>query len=222
MKRGAATEAAEIVDRMLVNLQATVPPKGRAGSDARTAIGDARANAFKLLIDDAMGPPLDACFDQTRLAGASWQQIETVRYWVAQEAPATQGGMLLKDAGIRLCLATASRIIAGMTFVSRQDVNAIKAQLQQPFQDAIEVAADDMDQMTFQALISLHGAVTNHLVATALPLPRLLGFEFFEPLPSLVMAYRLYDDASRADELRQENKVVHPAFCPPTGIALSA
>jgi prophage DNA circulation protein len=36
-----------------------------------------------------------------------------------------------------------------------------------------------------------------------------------------VMAYKLYDDASRCDELRQENKVVHPAFCPPTGRALS-
>ena len=109
-----------------------------------------------------------------------------------------------------------------MTFVSRQDVDAIKQQLQQPFQDAEEIAADDMDQMTFQALIALHGAVTNHLVATARPLPRMLGFQFFEPLPSLVMAYKLYDDASRCDELREENKVVHPAFCPPTGQALSA
>jgi prophage DNA circulation protein len=36
-----------------------------------------------------------------------------------------------------------------------------------------------------------------------------------------VLAYRLYADASRADEIRAENKVVHPAFCPPTGIALS-
>ena len=76
--------------------------------------------------------------------------------------------------------------------------------------------------MTFQALIALHGAVTNHLVTTARPLPRMLNFQFFEPLPSLVMAYKLYDDASRCDELREENKVVHPAFCPPTGQALSA
>jgi prophage DNA circulation protein len=36
------------------------------------------------------------------------------------------------------------------------------------------------------------------------------------------MAYRLYTDASRADDVRDENKVVHPAFCPMTGLALSA
>jgi prophage DNA circulation protein len=41
-------------------------------------------------------------------------------------------------------------------------------------------------------------------------------------MPTLVMAYRLYADASRGDELRAENKVVHPAFSPAAGLALSA
>jgi prophage DNA circulation protein len=59
------------------------------------------------------------------------------------------------------------------------------------------------------------------LIATARPLPRMLNFVFFEPLPSLVIAYRLYDDASRCDEVREENKIVHPAFCPQAGQALS-
>jgi prophage DNA circulation protein len=108
-----------------------------------------------------------------------------------------------------------------MTFVSRQQIEAMKAQLLQPFQDCEEIAADEMDQMTFQSLIMLHGAITAHLVATALPLPRLLNYQFFEPLPTLVMAYKLYADASRADELRDENRIVHPAFCPLLGTALS-
>jgi prophage DNA circulation protein len=222
MKRADATEAAPIVDRMLANLVATVPAQGLAGSNARTAIGDTRANAFALCIQDALGPPLANCFAQAQLAGATMQQIDVVRQLVEQETPQTLGGQLVQNAGIRLCLATEGSIIAGMTFVSRQDVEAIKLQLFQPFQDAEEIAADDMDQMTFQALITLHGALTNHLVSTARPLPRMVNFQFFEPLPSLVMAYKLYDDASRGDELRAENKVVHPAFCPPTGLALSA
>jgi prophage DNA circulation protein len=222
MKRTDATEAAPIVDRMLANLIATVPAKGRAGSDARTAISDTRANAFKLCIQDALGPPLLRCFTLTWQAGASMQQIDVVRQAVEQEAPTTLGGQLVQNAGIRLCLASEARIIAAMTFVSRQDVDAIKAQMHQPFFDAQETAADDMDQATFQALVRLNGAMVNHLVATARPLPRMLNFQFFEPLPSLVMAYKLYDDASRCDELRDENKIVHPAFCPPTGQALSS
>ena len=47
-------EAAPIVDRMLANLVATVPAKGRAGSDARTAIGD------------AAGECVQACASMTR------------------------------------------------------------------------------------------------------------------------------------------------------------
>ena len=35
------------------------------------------------------------------------------------------------------------------------------------------------------------------------------------------MFNRLYDDAGRADELREENQVAHPLFAPRIGVALS-
>jgi prophage DNA circulation protein len=57
---------------------------------------------------------------------------------------------------------------------------------------------------------------------TARPLPRLLPYQFARVMPTLVLAQRLYADASRADEIRAENHVVHPLFCPLTGFALSA
>lgn len=222
MKRLDANEAVPIVDRMLANLVAAVPPAGRIGSQARAAIGDVRANSIKLLMEDAIGPPLDNCFDLTVQSGATLQQLEWVRQQLDLEAPTTLGATLIKTVGIRFCLAFETFIISNMTFVSRQDVDALKHTIQTPFQEAEEIAADSMDQMTFQALISMHGALVNHLVQTARPLPQMLQFEFAQPMPSLVLAYRLYGDASRADELREENKVVHPAFCPPTGQALSA
>jgi prophage DNA circulation protein len=50
----------------------------------------------------------------------------------------------------------------------------------------------------------------------------MVQFAFGGSMPTLVMAQRLYADASRADELRDENKVVHPAFMLPTGMALSS
>jgi prophage DNA circulation protein len=50
----------------------------------------------------------------------------------------------------------------------------------------------------------------------------MLNYRFNQPLPTLVMAYRLYADASRGDELRYENAIVHPAFPPMMGRALSA
>lgn len=207
MTRNDAKEAAPLVDRMLARLVSFVPSKGHVGVNARTAIGDTRAHAYKLCIQDALGPPLDACFDQARQAGISFSQLEQVREQIEQEKPISLGARLVRNAGIRLSLATQGYIIAGMTFISRQQVDQIKNTLKQPFFDAEEIAADEMDQMTFQTLIALHGAITNHLVSTALPLPRMLRYQFYTALSSLVMAYKLYDDASRADELRKENKI---------------
>jgi prophage DNA circulation protein len=222
MQKADAEEAAGIVQRMMAQLATTVPPAGLAGSAARTAIGDVRANAYALLRADQLGAPLDNAFVLARQAGATQPQIAGVRVTVAAETPRTLGAVLVQNCGIELCLATEAEIIARMTFVSRQDVDAVKKAIQQPFQDAIEIAADDMDQMTFQNLTALFAAVTNHLVQTARPLPRLISYQFARNYSSLVLAQRLYADASRADEIRNENKIVHPLFCPLNGVALSA
>jgi prophage DNA circulation protein len=221
MKRSDVNEAAPILERMLALLVSFVPAKGRPGVDARTAIGDLRANARALCGSDALGPPLDNCFEQARLAGVTWQQLETVRESVDAETPVTLGGALVQNCGVRLCLAVIAEVVSDATFVSRQQVDALRLALRQPFKDAEEVAADEMDQMTFQTLIQTQGALTNHLVQTALPLPRMMKYEFYNVQPSLVLAYRLYADGSRCDEVRAENKIVHPAFCPLTGLALS-
>jgi hypothetical protein len=222
MKRLEVNDAAPILDRMLVSLLSYVPAQGPSGLAARTAISDLRVEGRHVCANDILGPPLDDCFTQAKLAGITWSQLEAVRQSVDVETPITLGGVRVKNAGVYLCLATIAEIIAGTQFVSWQDVIATKTALLPAFQDAEEIAADEMDQASFQALITLHGALTNHLVATALPLPRMIGYQFYQPLPTLVMAYKLYDDASRCDELRAENNIVHPAFCPLAGEALSA
>jgi hypothetical protein len=217
-----AFEAAGIVIRMLQRLLKTIADKGETGATTRTVIGDTIANAYPLLRSDLIGPSLDNCFDLCQQSGAQFYQLEQIRVWVTIETPQTLGGTLVQNAGIQLCLATEGRVIADMTFVSREGVEAVKSTIQLPFGDAEETAADDMAQMTYQSLISLHAAIINHLVQTALPLPRMLDYSFTAIWPSLVIAYKLYSDAGRGDEVRDENQVIHPAFCPLLGQALSA
>ena len=222
MNRADAQDATPIVLDMLESLARCIPSAGLAGSQARSAIGDVEANVITLLYDDELGPPLANCFALVVQAGATQPQIEQVRRGIAAEQPKALGGFLVQNSGMYLCLATEAQIIAGMTFVSRQDVDALKLVMRSPFDDAEETAADDMDQASFMALISLDASITNFLATTARPLPRMTGYQFATPLPSLVIAYRLYQDASRADQIVYENKIVHPAFCPPIGQALSA
>jgi hypothetical protein len=173
MKRSDVNEAAPLLVRMLTLLLSFVPPQGRPGVGARTAIGDVRVNAAQLCFEDTLGTPLDNCFTQSRLAGVTWQQFETVRRSVDAETPQTLGGVLVQGACVRLCLAVIAEVLAATTFISRQQVDVIKMQLLQPF-------------------------------------------------PSVVVAYKLYEDASRCDKVRNENKIVHPAFCPRLGEALSS
>jgi prophage DNA circulation protein len=138
------------------------------------------------------------------------------------QTPQKLGGIILQDALVELCLSDAGKIIAKTIFESRQDVDAVKQVMNDVFDEIEEDVADQMDAMTYRDLIKLHAAVIAHLVETARPLPRMMKFRFGFSQPTLVMAYKLYSNSGRADELRKENRVIHPAFSLPTGLALSS
>jgi prophage DNA circulation protein len=188
----------------------------------RRAVGDFIVHSERLIQLDQAGPPLADCYEKARLVGVTQKQLAGARAIINKEETVLLGATLIKQACINFCLITEAIIIADMTFVCRQDVEALKLQMNAAFAASEEVAADDMDQMTYRALVQLHAAVTFHLIETARPLPRLIPFEFSWPMPTLQMAHRLYDNAARCDELRAENRVVHPAFAPRMGLALSA
>jgi prophage DNA circulation protein len=218
-----AKEGAPLVVQVLRHLLEVSPTRGREGSDLRTACGDVMANAESLLQNDAIGEPLDNCFELARKTGISFKQMDDVRETAAEiETPVTIGAMLVKNCMIDFCLAAQSRILADTKFSSRQDIDAYKTIVNDSFNAMEEITADEMDQMTYRALVELHAATTYFLVERARPLPRMLNYRFAEILSSLAIAYKLYDDAGRADELREENKIVHPAFMQLRGKALSS
>lgn len=216
-----AEQAAPIVQRSLAALLGAVPSQGRTGASFRFQCGTVSANAEALIAADAVGPPLANCFDLAKATGATQPQLARVRNQTLAESPTLLGAILIKNSIVRLCLATEGTVIAGMRFTSRQDVDALQLQVNTIYAGVEETAADEMDQMTFQALIGLHAAITNFLVTSERPLPRMLRFAFNQSMPTLVTAQRLYADAGRADELLVENKVVHPAFMRATGIGLA-
>lgn len=214
-------EAVPLVQRLMTNLATTIADKDLSGSTARTAIGDVMTNAPLLIGSGLIGPRIDTCFDLCRQANATLPQFEDVRRDLAAEAPYTLGAQLIRDYSTQIALAHEGKIISTMTFKSRQDVDALILALQQPFGDAEELAADTMDAMVYRGLVELHAAIVNYLTTTGQRLPMMVDYVFAAPLPTLVISQRLYYDASRYDEIRNENKVVHPAFCPPSGQALS-
>lgn len=222
MFRADAIEAAGIVVRTMQNLAKVIPDKGRPGSTARTQLGYVEANALSLCATDTIAPELDEAFDLVRQAGTTLPKFETVRIGLIDEVTYTVGGALTRDYSILMCLAQQSNVIAGMEFTSRQDVESLLSSLQQPFRDSEDTAADTMGQIVYQSIVALHASVVNHLVSTARPLPMLTTYQFNDILPTLIISQRLYANASRYDEIRKENKIVHPAFCPNFGVALAS
>jgi len=216
-----ALEAEPIVDAVLAALLQWTPTRGREGADLRTAANSIRVQAPRLLQTDTIGPPLLECFELAVAAGINLQQMERVRETADAYSPQLVGAITIKDSLILLALIMQSNIIIDTEFVSREDVERTKAMINASFEKIEEALADQMDSLTYQAAIGLHASITFYLIETARPLPRMLNYGFNLPLPSLVVAHRLYHDAGRADDLIKENKIVHPAFCPRIGRALS-
>jgi|SRR5215831_422566 len=222
MLREHAIEALPIVRATLDSLLEWMPSAGREGADLRARANLLKADAPHLLQQDKLGPPMAQCFDIALQGGLTLWQAERVRQVTDGFKPVLVGAKVIKHSLIQLALVTQSQIIANKPFRSRKDVEDILVMVNASFSSVAEAVADEMDAMTYRAIIALHAALTFLLIEFARPLPQMMAYRFNQPMTTLTLAHRLYADASRADELRYENRIVHPAFARRDGIALSA
>jgi prophage DNA circulation protein len=221
MFKDEVTEAAPIVATTVDELLIWLPSRGETASDVRRLCGDIKAKIQTYLHNDTLGPPLSAAFQASREAGLTLPQMNRVRSVAAAQEASLIGAVVVRDACIQLALVEMSRIIGDMVFVSKTDVDYVRTLVQAGFQPIEEELCDQMDAMSFRTVIELHAAVIAYLTERARPLPQMLQFRFGHSWPTLAIAHKLYANAGRADELRNENKVVHPAFELPYGRALS-
>lgn len=216
------SEAAKIAILVADMLLATSSEqKGRSGSDLRRVCGDMKVNAEIYIAKNVIGPKLSNCFMQARITGATLSEFNRIREALVAEDAVSLVAVLIKQSSVCFSLQQMSIVLTGTTFTSREDVERVRDEINLAFDPAEETAADEMVRTVYFALVSLHAAVTFHLYETARPLPQMLQFEFAATRPTLIQSHRLYSEASRADQLRAENKVVHPAFAPRQGRALS-
>jgi prophage DNA circulation protein len=217
----AADEVLAIVRRIgPVVLSSAVNPRGDVGTALRRMVG-------MLIADKNMADigvfafSFALCLDLARQSEATLVTMDRVRKAALKEVPKSLPATQTVLAIVRLTLATEARIIAFMEFKSRQEVGEIATAMNAAFTQTSEIAADDLDQGTYMALISLHGDVVQHLAARGRLLPRLIGYNYAMVMPALRMAQRVYADPIRYQELIDENHVVHPAFMPMAGKMLA-
>lgn len=90
--------------------------------------------------------------------------------------------------------------------------NATATATRDQLTDAIDTLSLNADDALYPVLMDLRAAVVRDINARVAELPALVSFVPARTLPSLVLAYRLYDDATRDAEIVARNDLVYPGF----------
>jgi prophage DNA circulation protein len=105
-------------------------------------------------------------------------------------------------------LIEASRASTNFAYDSSQDAIAVRNELSEALYQQMHTVDDD----TFRVLQDLRAGVVTDLTERAANLKQIRSYTPQDTLPSLVVAHKLYQDASRADEIVARNQVAHPGF----------
>lgn len=126
------------------------------------------------------------------------------------DAQAAQNAAAISRVTNLAALAVGAEAAAGGAYESRQQALATRDALA----DAIDVAAEDATDAAFQALLDLRTRLTGAVPPPDQDLPELAILTLGATTPALVVAYDLYEDATRDAEIVARNRIRHPGFVP--------
>lgn len=153
-------------------------------------------------------------------AGNNSPAVPTTTPTRVQQAQSTQAMQQMVQRGAVLRATTAS---AAAVYASLNDALATRDRLLAAIDAQMGatqiVTGAPIDDDLYQALAGLRAAVNEDLTIRGGKLPRITSYTPPTTMPALVIAHRLYGDASRADEIVTRNNIRHPGFVP-GGVAL--
>lgn len=139
--------------------------------------------------------------------------------FVLQYAQLTGVAATLMRRAAAISLARAS---ADYVPTSYQDAINVRDTVSDVLDNVILEAGNLFDDASYEALEALQVTVVTDLNTRGGNLAQILNLTFGAQQPALVLAYRLYQDATRADDIVARNNPVHPSFLPVRIEALSS
>jgi prophage DNA circulation protein len=121
----------------------------------------------------------------------------------------------------RAALSSLARACGDYTPTSSTDAQATLSAVLALFDAEIQLAADAGQGASYSALRALRSAVANDINTRCARLPQLRQVITAAPTPALALAYRLYGDATRCDELTLRSGAECALFLPTSFEALS-
>lgn len=110
-------------------------------------------------------------------------------------------------------IAQAARDIVAVDEPVYDDLQQQRLELTAVVDREVERAA--LPQASFDGLADMRAGVNRYVLAESATASRLTTYTPGTTLPAVVLAYDLYEDASRSDELVRRNGLSHPGFVPP-------
>lgn len=108
----------------------------------------------------------------------------------------------------------AARMVPDMSFASRSDARDVRGTITELLDTEILAAGDGSADDVLQGLTALYAAVVSDLQARGASLALIRNLTPSATEPALVLAHRLYQDASRDQEIVDRNSIRHPGFVP--------
>lgn len=112
----------------------------------------------------------------------------------------------------RTVVAEIVRAASQTEFISRDEVEKLRDEVAELIDKVSTKAADLRDDLSYASLLKLRAAVMRDLSARGAELASLVKVKLEAELSTLVWAWELYEDISRADEIAARNAIFHPGF----------
>jgi prophage DNA circulation protein len=117
--------------------------------------------------------------------------------------------LLCQRAGI----CSQANIIASMVFNSSKEADDVLNDFISQVEEQI-ITEVPTDEETLQALKDLRSVLVQDIANTIKKLPDTKIIQIPQSIPSVVLAYELYEDIDRADEIIKRNNISNPCFIP--------
>jgi prophage DNA circulation protein len=165
------------------------------------ALASQLSAAYELVLDTA-GDALASLY--------AYQTLESLRPSQHSAYLQTANADLVSGAGRRCALAGWARAAGRVKWESYEDAIAARRALEL----AIDDQAGQVSDGEYLALMDLRARLAQQVPPANVNLPRLRRVVLPRATSSITLAYRLYDDTTRAEEIAARNHVKHPAFLP--------
>ncbi len=110
----------------------------------------------------------------------------------------------------RTAIVEAARAASDVEFDTRNDALAVRDQLADLLEQEVATASDPV----YAALTDLRVAVVRDIGTRSADLSSLGTYVPQSTVPAVVLAYRIYDDPERSEEIIRRNRIKHPGFVP--------